>query len=97
MVEVKKDSKLKTNNNLVLAHQVEQVYYLNYPHPKLHGWSIVYKVNPHERFMLLGMLAMLTIRRAMMMSIRKKVSLKANLGKISKILQNSNFPCSIRI
>src|SRR6266540_5663778 len=49
MVEVKHESRLQTNNNFVLAHQVEQVYYLNYPHPSLHAWWVVYKVNPRER------------------------------------------------
>ena len=49
MVEVKHESRLQTNNNFVLAHQVEQVYYLNYPHPSLQAWWVVYKVNPHER------------------------------------------------
>jgi hypothetical protein len=33
----------------VLAHQVEQVYYLSYPCQKLNTWWVVHKVNPHER------------------------------------------------
>jgi hypothetical protein len=30
----------------VLAHQVNQVYYLSYPYPSLKAWWVVYKVNP---------------------------------------------------
>jgi hypothetical protein len=30
----------------LLAHQVQQVYYLSYPHPSLKIWWVVYKVNP---------------------------------------------------
>jgi hypothetical protein len=33
-------------NNIALAHQVNQVYYLSYPHPNLKAWWVVYKVNP---------------------------------------------------
>jgi hypothetical protein len=33
----------------VLAHQVEQVYYLSYPCQKLNAWWVVNKVKPHER------------------------------------------------
>jgi hypothetical protein len=32
----------------VLAHQVEQVYYLSYTCQKLNAWWVVYKVNPYE-------------------------------------------------
>ena len=49
MVEVKHNEKLKGNDNWVLAHQCEQVYYLPYPNQKLHAWWVVYKVNSHER------------------------------------------------
>jgi hypothetical protein len=48
MVEVKHASRYKGNeyNNIVLAHQAHQVYYLSYPHQSLKTWSVVYKVNP---------------------------------------------------
>ena len=48
MVEVKHNEKLKGNDNWVLAHQCEQVYYLSYPCQKLHAWWVVYKVNSRE-------------------------------------------------
>lgn len=47
MVEIKHTSRYTENdNNIVLAHQVNQVYYLTYPHPSLNAWWVVYKVNP---------------------------------------------------
>jgi hypothetical protein len=45
MVEVKRESRY-LGSNLLLTHQVQQVYYLSYPHPSLKNWWIVYKVNP---------------------------------------------------
>lgn len=48
MVEVKHNQKLKGNENWVLAHQCEQVYYLPYPCEKLNAWWVVYKVNSRE-------------------------------------------------
>jgi hypothetical protein len=44
MVEVKHESRY-TSINLLLAHQVQQVYYLSYPHVSLKNWWVVYKVN----------------------------------------------------
>jgi hypothetical protein len=44
MVEVKHESHY-LGSNLLLAHQVQQVYYLSYPHPSLKNWWVVYKVN----------------------------------------------------
>jgi hypothetical protein len=49
MVEIKHNAKLSGNDDFILAHQVEQVYYLKYPCEKLAAWWVVYKVNPHER------------------------------------------------
>ena len=47
MVEVKHTSRYSANgNNVVLAHQVQQVYYLSYPHSKLKNWWVVFNVNP---------------------------------------------------
>jgi hypothetical protein len=45
MVEVKHESRY-TSINLLLAHQVQYVYYLSYPHVSLKNWWVVYKVNP---------------------------------------------------
>jgi hypothetical protein len=45
MVEVKHES-CYSGRNLLLAHQVQQVYYLSYPHPSLKKWWVPYKVNP---------------------------------------------------
>jgi hypothetical protein len=45
MVEFKHNSHL-SGANIVLAHQVQQVYYLSYPHPSLKKWWVIYKVNP---------------------------------------------------
>jgi hypothetical protein len=46
MVEIKHNAKLPGNDDFILAHQVEQVYYLSYPCQKLAAWQVVYKVNP---------------------------------------------------
>jgi hypothetical protein len=45
MVEVKHESRY-SGNNLFFAHQVQQVYYLSYPHKSIKNWWVVYKVNP---------------------------------------------------
>jgi hypothetical protein len=45
MVGVKHESRY-SGSNLLLAHQVQQVYYLSYPHPSFKNWCIVYKVRP---------------------------------------------------
>jgi hypothetical protein len=49
MVEVKHNERLRGYDTFVLAHQVEQVYYLSYPCQKLNAWWVVHKVNPCER------------------------------------------------
>jgi hypothetical protein len=48
VVEIKHTSRYKGNkyNNIVLAHQVNQVYYLSYPHLSLKAWWVLCKVNP---------------------------------------------------
>jgi hypothetical protein len=48
MVEVKHAYRLHGCDPFVLAHQVEQVYYMSYPCEKLSVWWVVYRVNPHE-------------------------------------------------
>jgi hypothetical protein len=50
MVEIKHNAKLWGNDDFILAHQVEQVYYLEYPCEKLAAWRVVYKVNHREQF-----------------------------------------------
>jgi hypothetical protein len=45
MVEVKQES-CYSGNNLLFAHQTQQVYYLSYPHKSMKNWWVVYKVNP---------------------------------------------------
>jgi hypothetical protein len=45
VVGVKHESRY-SGSNLLLAHQVQQVYYLTYPHPSFKNWRIVYKVHP---------------------------------------------------
>jgi hypothetical protein len=49
MVEVKHVHRLCGCDPFVLAHQVEQVYYMLYPCKKLSVWWVVYRVNPRER------------------------------------------------
>jgi hypothetical protein len=44
-VEVKDESRY-SGNNLLFAHQAQQVYYLSYPHKSMKHWWVVYKVNP---------------------------------------------------
>jgi hypothetical protein len=42
MVEIKHNAKLSDNDDFILAHQVEQVYYLNYLYQKLAAWRVVF-------------------------------------------------------
>jgi hypothetical protein len=49
MVEIKHNAILPGNDDFILPHQVEHVYYLKYPCEKLAAWRVVYKVNPRER------------------------------------------------
>jgi hypothetical protein len=48
MVEVKHTHRLRGCDPFVLAHQVEQVYYMAYPCEKLSVCWVVYRVNSHE-------------------------------------------------
>jgi hypothetical protein len=45
MVQVKHESRY-SDNNLLFAHQAQQVYYLSCPHESIKYWWVVYKVNP---------------------------------------------------
>jgi hypothetical protein len=53
-VKVKHNERLQGYAAFILAHQVEQVYYLSYPCEKLSAWWAIHKVNPHERIHTLG-------------------------------------------
>ncbi|WVZ71460.1 hypothetical protein U9M48_020046 [Paspalum notatum var. saurae] len=47
MVDVKHNSRLQGQySNFVLAHQVEQVYYMPYPHLSMKSWWVAFKVYP---------------------------------------------------
>jgi hypothetical protein len=48
MVEVKHARQLHGCDPFVLAHQVEQIYYMSYPCEKLSAWWVIYRVNPRE-------------------------------------------------
>jgi hypothetical protein len=45
MVEVKHES-CYSGNNILLAHQAQQVYYLSYPYQSFKSWFVVHNVNP---------------------------------------------------
>jgi hypothetical protein len=45
MVEVKHELRY-SGSDLLLAHQVQQVYCLSYPHSSFKNWWVVYKVHP---------------------------------------------------
>ncbi|WVZ70869.1 hypothetical protein U9M48_019502 [Paspalum notatum var. saurae] len=48
LVEVKHNSRLQgQHSNIMLAHQVQQVYYMPYPHPSMKSLWVACKVNPH--------------------------------------------------
>jgi hypothetical protein len=48
MVEVKHNERLWGHDTFILAHHIEQVYYLPYPCEKLSAWWAVHKVNSRE-------------------------------------------------
>jgi hypothetical protein len=48
IVEVKHAHWLHDCDPFVLAHQVEQVYYMSYSCEKLSAWWVLYRVNPRE-------------------------------------------------
>jgi hypothetical protein len=54
MVEVKHNERLWGYGIFILAHHVEQVYYLPYPCEKLSAWWVVHKVNLCERLYTSG-------------------------------------------
>jgi hypothetical protein len=48
MVEAKHVNRLRGSDPFILAHHVEQVYYMPYQCKKLNAWWVVYKVNCRE-------------------------------------------------
>jgi hypothetical protein len=48
MVKIKHNEWLSSNDNFVLAYQVEQMYYFLIHVPKLNVWWILYNVNARE-------------------------------------------------
>jgi hypothetical protein len=72
MVEIKHNSKLPDNDDFILAHQAEHVYYLKYPCEKLAAWRVVYKVNPRERLYTPMMLPIISMMNRLMRSYKKK-------------------------
>jgi hypothetical protein len=72
MVEVKQKSHY-SGNNLLFAHQAQQVYYLSYPHERMKHWWVMYKVNP--KWTLVDMMHIWKDTMMMMsfMSIKKKM------------------------
>jgi hypothetical protein len=54
MVEVKHNERLWRYVTFILAHQVEQVYYLSYPCQKLNVCWVVHKVNLREQLHISG-------------------------------------------
>jgi hypothetical protein len=48
IVEVKHAHRLCGCDPFILTHQVEQVYYMSYPHERLIVRWVVYRVNPRE-------------------------------------------------
>jgi hypothetical protein len=62
MVEVKHVHRLCGCDPFILAHQMEQVYYMSYLCEKLCVWWVVYKVNPHEWYTPLMILVIMKIK-----------------------------------
>ena len=83
MVEVKHEERLCGCDNFILAHQVEQVYYMSYPCEKLSAWWVVYKVNPRERLHTPGDAGY------------HENQLEA--GEVDEVYQDDELPCSFNI
>jgi hypothetical protein len=83
MVEVKHAHRLRGCNPFVLAHQVEQVYYMLYPCEKLSAWWVVYRVNPRERLHTLDD------------SVYHENQVPA--GEVDVVYQDNELPCSFNI
>jgi hypothetical protein len=83
MVEVKHAHRLRGCDPFVLAHQVEQVYYMIYPCEKLSAWWVVYKVNPRE-----------WLHTPDNSSYHEN---QVPAGEADEIYQNGELPCSFNI
>jgi hypothetical protein len=52
MVEVKHRERLRGYDTFVLAHQVDQVYYVKYPCPIFEAWWVVFRVKSHQQLLV---------------------------------------------
>jgi hypothetical protein len=78
---------LKSNTRIgrdpfVLAHQIEQVYYMLYPCEKLSAWWVVYGVNPREQ-----------LHTPDDSSHENQVA----AGEVDEVYQDDELPCSFNI
>jgi hypothetical protein len=83
MVEVKHARRLHARDPFVLAHQVEQVYYMVYPCEKLCAWWMVYRVNPRERLHTLD--------------DSGYHENQVPVGEVDEVYQDDELPCSFNI
>jgi hypothetical protein len=83
IVEVKHAHRLHGCDPFVLAHQVEQVYFMSYPCEKLCAWWVVYRVNPHER-----------LHTPDDSGYRKN---QVSVGQVDEVYQDDELSCSFNI
>jgi hypothetical protein len=83
MVEVKHAHWLHGCNPFVLAHQVEQVYYISYPYEKLSAWWVVYRMNPHQQLHTLN--------------DSGYHENQVPVGEVDEVYQHDELPCSFNI
>jgi hypothetical protein len=83
MVEVKRAHRLRGSDPFVLAHQVEQVYYMSYPCEKLSACWVVYRVNPRERLHTYDNSGYHENQVA--------------VGEVDEVYQDDELPCSFNI
>jgi hypothetical protein len=83
MVEVKHVHQLRGWDPFVLAHQVEQVYYMSYPCEKLSAWWVLYRVNPHKR-----------LHTPADSGYHKN---QVPAGEVDEVYQDDELPCSFNI
>jgi hypothetical protein len=70
-------------NQFILAHEVEQVYYMSYPGEKLSAWWVVYRLNPCER-----------LHTPDDYSYHEN---QVAVGEVDYIYQDDELPCSFNI
>jgi hypothetical protein len=83
MVEVKHVHQLLGCDPFILAHQVEQVYYMSYTCEKLRAWWVVYRVNPRER-----------LHTPDDFGYHEN---QVTAGEVDEIYQDDELPCSFNI